>query len=192
MNKKNLSIFRDSWMTFAILILGYSIISTLLTYSTSVLLERLIDESNIYGIKGAISRNIEWLVLFAFLAIGFYIIHYLKSVFYARNHFDTTIKVFRKIINIPVDMSCKESSGELYSLINSDLPLALSIYAKIERVLNKISLSVGSALYIFSVDYRMGCVISCFGIIIIILIRIIFCFLSCLFFFQFHCSIIGT
>lgn len=173
MYKKILSFFRGYWFVYIILMSVYSASSVLLIYISSLLLERVVDAIAIYSVSEAVSRNLCLLEALVGVAVVNFGVQYIKFNFYNLLKHRITVKIFGNIIDAPYQKIVMYNSGDFYSAVSSDLPLALSYFDKMEGVLFKIAGSLGSALYIFQMDVHMGFVIMGFGNLIVIYNQII-------------------
>lgn len=173
MLKKIVSLYRGSWPRFAVLITLYSMASALIVYVCSLLLERLVDSAADIGVWAALQMHLPLLIITLVVAAFYFMLQYLKSHFYNWQEYKVSTHIFDTILKSPYESILEKSAGDVYSVINNDLPLCLSLFPNIESVCTTLAASVGSAIYIFQMDWRMGLVILGFGILIVFYNRII-------------------
>ena len=154
------------YLIFALIII-VSLINTLFGYLSGVLVASVVDDVIEMGIVAGLYNNIQLILLYIFILSLTFGLNYLKSVNLSNKNLDAQVTILSRIFKIDYDDIKGSHSGNYYSILTSDLPLFLSIIGQIDSIFATVSTSLGSILFIFTLDYKIGLILTGVGLLIV-------------------------
>lgn len=144
-----------------------SVINILFGYLSGVLVASVVDDVVEMGIGAGLYNNITLLLLYILLLLLSFGLNYFKSINQSNKNLDAQVTILSRIFKIDYNDITNNHSGNYYSILTSDLPLFLSIIGQIDSIFGTVSTSVGSILFIFTLDYKIGFTLTCVGLLIV-------------------------
>jgi ABC-type multidrug transport system fused ATPase/permease subunit len=154
------------YLIFALIII-VSLINTLFGYLSGVLVASVVDDVIEMGIVAGLYNNIQLILLYIFILSLTFGLNYLKSVNLSNKNLDAQVTILSRIFKIDYNDIKDSHSGNYYSILTSDLPLFLSIIGQIDSIFATVSTSLGSILFIFTLDYKIGLILTGVGLLIV-------------------------
>jgi ABC-type multidrug transport system fused ATPase/permease subunit len=127
----------------------------------------VVDDVIEMGIVAGLYNNIQLILLYIFILSLTFGLNYLKSVNLSNKNLDAQVTILSRIFKIDYNDIKDSHSGNYYSILTSDLPLFLSIIGQIDSIFATVSTSLGSILFIFTLDYKIGLILTGVGLLIV-------------------------